>query len=32
VISVLVWVPPTDGTEGVLVEEGSLDINHMLKY
>jgi hypothetical protein len=32
VISVLVWVPPTDGIGGVLVEEGSLDINHMLRY
>jgi hypothetical protein len=32
VISVLVWLPPTVGTEGGIVDKGSLDIKHMLRY
>jgi hypothetical protein len=32
VILVLVWLPPTEGTEGGIVEEGLRDINHMLRY
>jgi hypothetical protein len=30
---VTVWVPPADGTEGVMLDagEGSLDINQILK-
>jgi hypothetical protein len=32
VILVIVWLVPAEGTEGLILEEGSLDINHMLRY